>query len=66
MVASKRICPMCKSDRINLWLGGFTGTMYRCPDCGYVGPVVIETSDTIPEFSDPKDSEEQEQDLDES
>lgn len=45
---------MCKSDRINLWLGGFTGTMYRCPDCGYVGPVVIETSDT-PEFSDNQD-----------
>ena len=42
---------MCKSDKINLWLGGFTGTMYRCPDCGYVGPVVIETSETIPEFS---------------
>ncbi|HEX4921497.1 MAG TPA: hypothetical protein VFV92_12240 [Candidatus Bathyarchaeia archaeon] len=51
MIAARRICPICKSDKINLWLGGFTGTMYRCPDCGYVGPVVIETSETIPEFS---------------
>lgn len=25
-----------------LWLGGYTGTMYRCTKCGYVGPIVIE------------------------
>ncbi len=35
---------MCKSDKINLWLGGYTGA-YSCPDCGYVGPLVIETND---------------------
>jgi len=40
---------MCKSDKIMLWMGGYTGTMYRCPDCGYVGPLVIETTDDIPE-----------------
>ncbi len=34
---------MCKSERIILWMGGYTGAMYRCPDCGYVGPLVIET-----------------------
>jgi phage-related protein len=39
---------MCKSDRISLWMGGYTGMMYRCPDCGYVGPVVIETDPNIP------------------
>jgi phage-related protein len=22
--------------------------MYRCPDCGYIGPVVIETNDEVP------------------
>ncbi len=29
-------------------MGGYTGAMYRCPDCGYTGPVVIETDDSIP------------------
>jgi len=62
MIASKRICPICKSDKIDLWLGGFTGTMYRCPTCGYVGPVAIETSEGIPEFSDGGDREEESQD----
>jgi phage-related protein len=40
---------MCKSDKIMLWMGGYTGAMYRCPNCGYVGPLVIETTDDIPE-----------------
>jgi Zn ribbon nucleic-acid-binding protein len=62
LIAGKRICPICKSDKINLWMGGFTGTMYRCPDCGYVGPVSIETSEGIPEFSDGEDREEEPQD----
>lgn len=42
---TKRLCPMCKSDKIILWMGGYTGAMYRCPDCGYVGPLVIEVND---------------------
>jgi phage-related protein len=29
-------------------MGGYTGAMYRCPDCGYIGPIVIETNDPIP------------------
>jgi len=29
-------------------MGGYTGAMYRCPDCGYTGPIVIETNDPIP------------------
>ena len=47
-VLTKRICPICHSDRINLWMGGYTGAMYRCPDCGYVGSITIETSDDVP------------------
>ena len=46
---------MCKSDKIILWMGGYTGAMYRCPDCGYVGPLVIETSDDIPKENEPHD-----------
>lgn len=29
-------------------MGGYTGAIYRCPDCGYTGPLVIETNDPIP------------------
>ena len=46
---------MCKSDRIILWMGGYTGAMYRCPDCGYVGPVTIETDENIPPGVDDDD-----------
>ncbi len=28
--------------------------MYRCPDCGYVGPVTIETDATLPREEDEK------------
>ena len=43
---------MCRSDRIMLWMGGYTGMMYRCPDCGYVGPVTIQTDATLPREND--------------
>lgn len=29
-------------------MGGYTGAMYRCPDCGYVGPITIESEEAIP------------------
>ena len=48
----RRLCPICKSDRIMLWMGGYTGMMYRCPDCEYVGPVTIETDDPLPEAAE--------------
>jgi len=39
-----QVCPFCRSDRMSLHLGGYLGKMYRCGNCGYVGPVVIEMS----------------------
>jgi transposase-like protein len=45
---TKRFCPKCHPENMILWMGGFTGAMYRCPDCGYTGPIVIETNDPIP------------------
>ena len=32
--------------------------MYRCPDCGYTGPVVIETDGSIPHEESEVDEEE--------
>jgi hypothetical protein len=34
---------VCGSDEVFLWLGGSIGSLYRCTDCHYIGPVVIET-----------------------
>ncbi len=34
-----------------LWLGGYAGTLYRCPRCAYIGPVVIERDIPPPEES---------------
>jgi phage-related protein len=47
-VLTRHICPICKRDRINMYLGGNIGAIYRCPDCGYIGPVMIETNDNVP------------------
>ena len=39
-------------------MGGYTGAMYRCPDCGYLGPVTIETSGRLPNEPDQDDEKE--------
>ncbi|MBO3804136.1 MAG: hypothetical protein JTT11_09790 [Candidatus Brockarchaeota archaeon] len=39
-----QVCPKCLGTRIDLYLGGSAGKLYRCLDCGYVGPVVIVTT----------------------
>lgn len=54
---TKRFCPKCHSENIILWMGGYTGAMYRCPDCGYVGPIVIETDDPVPSAQSEPDDE---------
>ena len=36
-----RVCPLCLSPRIVPYLGGICGQLYKCPDCGYVGPIVL-------------------------
>jgi rubrerythrin len=36
------ICPVCNSRHIYYYLGGYTGYMYRCRDCGYIGAYVLE------------------------
>jgi len=41
---TKKICPSCKQDNIQLHLGGLAG-MWECSNCGYLGPVVIEEAE---------------------
>ena len=37
-------CPKCGSVNLVLHVGGQIG-MYRCKDCGYIGPLIIEEYD---------------------
>jgi transcription elongation factor Elf1 len=38
----RRACPRCNSTKVILDAAGTTGN-YRCMNCGYVGPMIIET-----------------------
>lgn len=40
-----KICTMCRSRRVHLWLGRGGGQMYKCPKCGYIGAAVVEFDD---------------------
>jgi DNA-directed RNA polymerase subunit M/transcription elongation factor TFIIS len=35
-------CPKCKIGNMTLYLGGYSGILYQCKDCGYIGPLNIE------------------------
>jgi len=37
-------CPVCGSENMMLDSAGHTGK-YRCKDCGYIGPIVIENNE---------------------
>ncbi len=36
-----KLCPKCKSDRIDYYAGAITG-QYYCKKCGYTGPIILE------------------------
>ena len=48
----RRICPSCGEDGMLLWMGGYTGALYKCPNCQYMGPIVIEEEGTGTEEED--------------
>lgn len=37
-----KICPKCASTRVHWVAGGLIGAIYRCNDCGYEDPFVLE------------------------
>ncbi|GGM70769.1 hypothetical protein GCM10007108_06010 [Thermogymnomonas acidicola] len=39
-----KVCPVCHSDRVSGDFFFIMGT-YRCQDCGYEGPFIIEMDD---------------------
>lgn len=44
-------CPMCKSKNVTLYMGGIFGK-FRCKDCTYLGPMIIEEDQLVFYISD--------------
>jgi len=40
--ATRKRCPKCGNINIGLWMGAAAGVLYRCNNCNYMGPIVIE------------------------
>lgn len=38
-----KICPVCQSSNVDVWLGRGCGNMYKCLKCGFQGASFIET-----------------------
>ena len=36
-----RVCPVCFSTNITLYLGDIAGQLYKCSNRGYIGPIVL-------------------------
>ncbi len=43
-----RSCPYCRSTRLIFEGALILGQLYRCLDCGYVGPLVLEEEEATP------------------
>lgn len=39
------VCPMCLSPKVVLYLGGYCGKIYKCLECGYVGPLILDVDE---------------------
>ncbi len=46
-----RSCPYCRSSRLIFEGALILGQLYRCLDCGYVGPLVLE--EEVPDSGTP-------------
>jgi len=41
------VCPVCGSSELYYELGGTTGKLYHCKDCGYLGALVVEADEEM-------------------
>jgi len=37
-----KICPICRSNNVMIYVGSTTGMRYECKDCGYIGVLIVE------------------------
>jgi predicted RNA-binding Zn-ribbon protein involved in translation (DUF1610 family) len=41
------VCPVCGSSELYLEAGGYTGKIYHCKKCDYVGALIIEADEEM-------------------
>jgi hypothetical protein len=41
------VCPVCGSSDLYLEAGGYTGKLYRCKRCDYMGALIVEADEEM-------------------
>ncbi len=43
----REICPVCGSSELYLEAGGYTGKLYHCKSCDYLGALIVEADEEM-------------------
>ncbi|HPT37261.1 MAG TPA: hypothetical protein PLZ44_03115 [Methanothrix sp.] len=43
----REVCPVCGSSELYLEAGGYTGKLYHCKKCDYVGALIVEADEEM-------------------
>lgn len=43
----REVCPVCGSTELYLEAGGYTGKLYRCKSCDYLGALIVEADEEM-------------------
>ena len=43
----REVCPVCGSSDLYLEAGGYTGNLYRCKSCDYMGALIVEADEEM-------------------
>jgi transposase-like protein len=41
------VCPVCGSSDLYYEVGGYTGKIYHCKNCDYVGALIVEADEEM-------------------
>lgn len=44
---TREVCPVCGSPDLYLETGGYTGKLYRCKNCDYLGALIVEADEEM-------------------
>jgi uncharacterized protein (DUF983 family) len=43
----REVCPVCGSADLYYEAGGYTGKIYRCKNCDYMGALIVEADEEM-------------------
>jgi len=43
----REVCPVCGSSDLYMEAGGYTGKLYHCKNCDYVGALIVEPDEEM-------------------